>query len=92
VEVGRGEFRFVGRVWDFDTNGNFVSAVNFLPGNPFSIQSLENSFHQDLNSDGVIGFNPPAIEAIGGTDLVQIGANYIFSGKMQALLPLRQCA
>ncbi|KWV43951.1 hypothetical protein AS156_24550 [Bradyrhizobium macuxiense] len=43
-------------VWNTDNNGNYVSdAVGVVSGNSIALESLEPSFHQDLNGDGVIG-------------------------------------
>ena len=44
------------RIWNTDTNGNFVSnPVGTVSGSNASLESLEASFQQDLNGDGVIG-------------------------------------
>jgi Tryptophan-rich Synechocystis species C-terminal domain/Putative esterase len=68
-------------VWTTDTSGNYLSsAFDVASGTSAALQSLETSFHQDLNGDGVIG--PPApptqtvIEAFGSTSLVEVGSNY----------------
>jgi hypothetical protein len=43
-------------VWNTDSNGNFVSdTIGNVPGASGALEALETSFHQDLNSDGVIG-------------------------------------
>jgi hypothetical protein len=43
-------------VWNTDSNGNYVSNIGGLvSGESSDLQSLETSFHQDLNGDGVIG-------------------------------------
>ena len=43
-------------VWNTDSNGNYLSNIGGLvPGESSDLQSLETSFHQDLNADGVIG-------------------------------------
>jgi hypothetical protein len=42
-------------VWDTDGSGNYVSNTGVLSGNSATLESLETSFHQDLNGDGVIG-------------------------------------
>jgi hypothetical protein len=66
-------------VWNTDSNGSYVSqAIGAVSGTDLGLESLENSFHQDLNGDGVIG--PPAkvIESFGSTSLVQVGNNYYF--------------
>jgi serralysin len=71
-------------VWNTDSNGNFVSNGTggvVVSGSSSVLESLEPSFHQDLNGDGVIGV--PAvpstvIESFGSTSLVQVGNNYFF--------------
>ena len=43
-------------VWNTDSNGNFVSELSAMCREPAArLKSLETSFHQDLNGDGVIG-------------------------------------
>ena len=65
-------------IWNLDANGNFVSApMGNMAGNNSQLETLEVSFHQDLNGDGRIGLPPPTIiEAAGATTLVQSGSNY----------------
>jgi len=57
-------------VWSTDTNGNYVTnIVPPGPGNSTALESIETTFHQDLNGDGIIGIPattllaaaPPAI-------------------------------
>jgi hypothetical protein len=46
-------------VWNTDANGNITTnPISSVPGNDASLQSMETSFQQDLNNDGVIG--PPS--------------------------------
>ena len=45
-------------------------------GTSSALESLEPSFHQDLNGDGVIGVPTTVIEAAGSTSLVQVGSNF----------------
>ena len=68
-------------VWNTDSNGNFVSiALNTVSGTSAALESLETSFQQDLNGDGVIGSPPPStptvIEAFGSTTLTEVGTNF----------------
>ncbi|MFG3595137.1 Ig-like domain-containing protein [Bradyrhizobium sp. RDI18] len=43
-------------VWATDSNGNFTSnAIGVSSGSSTALKSLETTFHQDLNGDGVIG-------------------------------------
>jgi serralysin len=74
-------------VWNTDSNGNVVSNGTggvVVSGSSTVLKSLEPSFHQDLNGDGVIGgAAPPApsgtvIESFGSTSLVQVGSNFYF--------------
>jgi hypothetical protein len=53
-------------VWSTNSNGSYLS--NLIPdvaGKSTALESLENTFHQDLNGDGVIGTS--ATIATGGT-------------------------
>ena len=64
-------------VWNTDSNGNYVSnAVGAVSGTSSALESLETSFHQDLNGDGVIGLPKTAIESAGSTSLVEVGNNF----------------
>ena len=43
-------------VWSLDSNGNYLSnVINPVAGNSPALETLENTFQQDLNGDGVIG-------------------------------------
>jgi serralysin len=43
-------------VWNTDSSGNYSSnAIGVVSGSDYALRSLESSFHQDLNGDGVIG-------------------------------------
>ena len=64
-------------VWNTDSNGNFVSdTIGNVSGTSGALESLETSFHQDLNSDGVIGLPGTVIESLGSTSLAAIGNNF----------------
>ena len=63
-------------IWNTDSSGNFIS-YSVLSGTSTALESMETSFHQDLNGDGVIGIpTPVTIEAFGSTSLVQVGNHY----------------
>jgi hypothetical protein len=70
-------------VWSTDSSGNYLSTISgptAVSGTSATLQTLETTFHQDLNGDGVIGV-PPAtvvIEASGSTSLTQVGSNFYF--------------
>ncbi|WP_407118307.1 M10 family metallopeptidase C-terminal domain-containing protein [Bradyrhizobium sp. LMG 9283] len=62
--------------WSTDSNGNFTGYVApDATGNTNTVMSMEPTFHQDLNGDGMIGTST-VVEAAGSTSLVQVGANY----------------
>ena len=64
-------------VWNTDNNGNYISnTVGAVSGASYALQSLETSFHQDLNGDGQIGLVTTVIETQGATDLTQVGNHY----------------
>ena len=61
-------------VWNADSNGNYVSnAVLPTSGASSALESIETSFHQDLNGDGVIGV-PAATGPVATGSLPQVAA------------------
>ena len=43
-------------VWSTDSNGNYLSnAIGVVSGTSTALETLENTFQQDINGDGVIG-------------------------------------
>ena len=45
-------------LWLTDSNGNYFTGVFFsLSGFSFEVESIETSFKQDLNGDGIIGLH-----------------------------------
>jgi serralysin len=65
-------------VWNTDSSGNFISSSTngVVPGASAALESLETSFHQDLNGDGTIGLVATVIEAVGSTTLTEVGSNF----------------
>ena len=64
-------------VWKTDSSGNYTSnLVLVVSGTNPALESLETSFHQDLNGDGHIGLVGMVIESLGSTDLTQVGNNF----------------
>jgi hypothetical protein len=56
-------------VWATDSNGNYTSnIIGTAAGTDPTLESIETSFHQDLNGDGVIGIPAaaPSLSASGG--------------------------
>ncbi|TWB59174.1 M10 family metallopeptidase C-terminal domain-containing protein [Bradyrhizobium sacchari] len=67
-------------VWNTDSSGNYVSnAIGALSGRSYQFESLETSFHQDLNGDGLVGVATSTIESFGSTALVQQASTYFLS-------------
>ena len=64
-------------IWSTNSSGNFVS-YSAYSGSSVQLESLETSFHQDLNGDGVIGINLPThvIETAGVTSLAEVGNDF----------------
>src|SRR5437763_11901852 len=64
-------------VWNTDNSGNYTnSPVGVVSGASVALQSLESSFHQDLNGDGSIGPVTTVIESFGLTRLTEAGNGY----------------
>jgi hypothetical protein len=70
-------------VWNTDTTGNHVSNIGVVTGSSSTLESLETSFSQDLNRDGIIGVPGlsagTTIESDGSTALVHSGNNYLMN-------------
>lgn len=65
-------------IWNVDANGNYVSYAVYS-ANSIALETLETSFHQDLNGDGTTGFpGGTPLETAGATALVQSGSNFLF--------------
>ncbi len=70
-------------VWNTDSNGNYVSNIPVVSGTSAALESLEPSFQQDLNGDGVIGLplTTTVIESSGSTSLTEISNHfYLYNG------------
>jgi hypothetical protein len=64
-------------VWNTDSNGNYLSnVIGAVSGSSYALESLEPSFHQDLNGDGQTGPPVTVVEAHGSTDLTEVGDHY----------------
>jgi Tryptophan-rich Synechocystis species C-terminal domain/Putative esterase len=68
-------------VWLTDSNGNYLSnALTSVSGSSAALQSIESSFHQDLNGDGTIGSpapsSPTVIESFGSTSLTEVATHF----------------
>ena len=70
-------------MWSTDSSGNYVSNIVAVgSGTSAALESIETSFHQDLNGDGAIGV-PSAVAAVnasdGSTPLIG-GSNNVLNG------------
>ena len=72
-------------VWSTDSNGNYQSNIIApVPGNSLALESLELTFNQDLNGDGVIGPTKTVIQTdtnpYGSISLVEVANTYDLEG------------
>ena len=75
-------------IWTTDNNGKYLSDIGHVSGTSAALESLENSFHQDLNGDGHIGSSTGAgigpVNIITGTagnnTITSTAANEVISG------------
>ncbi|MCK1393566.1 matrixin family metalloprotease, partial [Bradyrhizobium sp. 1] len=67
-------------VWNVDSSGtrSAFDVASYVSGTSYALESLETSFHQDLNGDGTIGVVTTVIESAGATSLTQVANNYYF--------------
>ncbi|GAA0003899.1 M10 family metallopeptidase C-terminal domain-containing protein [Bradyrhizobium diazoefficiens] len=64
-------------VWGTDANGNYLTNLTqIVSGSSVELESLETTFHQDLNGDGTIGLLTTTLESFGSTSLLQVGNTY----------------
>ena len=70
-------------VWNTDSSGNYITTVvGAVSGTSSALESFEPVFHQDLNSDGLIGNSDgligptTVIEANGSTRLTEVGDHF----------------
>ncbi|MDO9382794.1 MAG: M10 family metallopeptidase C-terminal domain-containing protein, partial [Hyphomicrobiaceae bacterium] len=63
-------------IWSTDSAGNYLSNSVVVSGSDSAVTSLESSFHQDLNGNGIIGASGTMVEAFGTTQLARISNSY----------------
>jgi hypothetical protein len=66
-------------IWQTDTNGNFVSYAVYSATSP-ALETLETSFHQDLNGDGVLFTSGTGSSISAGHLTVGVGAGVELTG------------
>ena len=75
-------------VWSTDSNGNYIAnIIGVVSATNTALESIETTFQQDLNGDGVIGIAPSVIESFGWTKLVQVGSNYFLESNSSGIGP-----
>jgi autotransporter passenger strand-loop-strand repeat protein len=63
--------------WALNSSGNYTSNhLGAVSGTSFSLESLETTFGQDLNSDGTIGPTKTLVRTDGSTSLTQVANEY----------------
>ena len=65
------------QVWTTDSGGNFTGQTNVVGSGSWVVQSLEQSFGQDLNGDGMVGAVTTTIEATGSTSVVKVADSFL---------------
>ena len=78
-------------VWTTDNSGNYISNIGVVSGSSLALESLENSFHQDLNGDGQIGVGTTVVESNGSTSLTEVGDQYYLDDSTGAGPSLKYC-
>src|SRR6202043_3826109 len=64
-------------VWSTDSSGNYLSnLIGVVSGTTTALESIETTFNQDLNGDGVVGLTTTVIKASGSASLDEVGNNY----------------
>ena len=64
-------------VWSVNSSGAYVSSpFGAVAGASYALETIEPTFGQDLNGDGVIGLKETVLQTDGSTDLAQVGVNY----------------
>ena len=54
--------------------------IGAVSGTSTVLESLETTFQQDLNGDGVVGLTRTVIQTDGSTSLTEVGSNYFLEG------------
>jgi hypothetical protein len=64
-------------IWQVDSGGNYLrNLIGGVSGSDIQLEGLEQTFNQDLNGDGTIGWVDTVIESSGSTKLVERGNVY----------------
>ena len=77
--VGTDEYK----IWETDTNGNYVTGDVVLVGSTYTLQVKESGLGgQDINGDGVVGIKTTVIENSGSSSLVISADTYNLGGTL----------
>jgi serralysin len=63
-------------VWNTDSSGNYSSQTPVVTSASWYVQSLEQSFNQDLNGDGRLGPLTTNVETAGSTSIALVADSY----------------
>ena len=63
-------------IWSTNANGNQTGSSGIVSGSSNALTSLEASFNQDLNGDGMFGTPATLIESQGSTSISLVGESY----------------
>ena len=75
-------------VWNTDTSGNFIAfPIGSVVGASTALETMETTFHQDLNGDGMIGI-PSVIESFGLTSLTAVSNNFYLNSTSSGTGPV----
>ncbi|WP_407194076.1 M10 family metallopeptidase C-terminal domain-containing protein [Bradyrhizobium sp. STM 3566] len=66
-------------IWSTDSNGNYIAnLLSFVSGGSTALQSYETTFHQDLNSDGVVGMSATSSPVANSTIAMAANDSFVF--------------
>ena len=68
-------------VWATNSSGNAIANLTGpVSGTSYALESLESTFNQDLNADGVIGLTTTVIQVDGSTSLTEVANRFYLDG------------
>ncbi|MCA1550128.1 M10 family metallopeptidase C-terminal domain-containing protein [Bradyrhizobium sp. BRP19] len=74
--AGTGQYN----IWSTDSNGNYITnLLTFVSGTSTALQSYESTFHQDLNSNGVVSASAIGTPASGSTIATIANDSFVFN-------------
>ena len=68
-------------VWATNSSGNAIANLTGpVSGTSYALESLESTFNQDLNADGVTGLTTTVIQVDGSTSLTEVANRFYLDG------------